>query len=105
MSHSDSDRNPVDELAEEFVARLRRGEHPSLTEYTSRYPHLAEQIRGLFPALLLMEDVRPASHEATGPYQSPKSTMCLGLERLGDFRILREVGRGGMGTVFEAEQE
>jgi serine/threonine protein kinase len=27
------------------------------------------------------------------------------LERLGDFRIVREIGRGGMGIVFEAEQE
>ena len=27
------------------------------------------------------------------------------LERLGDFRIVREIGRGGMGIVYEAEQE
>ena len=26
-------------------------------------------------------------------------------KRLGDFRIIRELGRGSMGVVFEAEQE
>jgi WD40 repeat protein/serine/threonine protein kinase len=106
MSDSDSKQNPVDVLAEEFVARYRRGERPAVTEYADRYPELAEQIRDLFPALALMEDVRPAPGDATGA--------CAGglpltdgrqLERLGDYRILREVGRGGMGVVYEAEQE
>jgi WD40 repeat protein len=104
MGPSDSDRNPVEELAEEFVARYRRGERPSLEEYTDRYPAWAEQIRALFPALVVMEKVRPGPEEGVERSGGVRAGEAR-LERLGDYRILREVGRGGMGVVYEAEQE
>jgi hypothetical protein len=63
---ADSERNPVEELAEEFAARHRRGERPSLTEYTERYPQWADEIRDLFPALVLMEQFKPPLGAATG---------------------------------------
>src|SRR5262249_10310994 len=86
--------------------RFRRGERPALTDYTTRFPALADQIRDLFPALVMMEDVRPATVDGSGP-ASGGSTLPRGqkLERLGDFRILRAVAPGGMGIVYEAEQE
>jgi hypothetical protein len=38
MSTSDSEQyNLLDQLAEEFAARFRRGERPALKEYTDRY--------------------------------------------------------------------
>jgi serine/threonine protein kinase len=94
------DRDPIEQLAEAFVERYRRGERPSLTEYAQAYPDLAEQIRDLFPALVLIEEGKlgKAGPHVLGPAEGKP-------ERLGEYRILREVGRGGMGVVYEAVQE
>ncbi|HEV3384100.1 MAG TPA: serine/threonine-protein kinase, partial [Gemmata sp.] len=94
------DRDPVDVLAEEFVDRLRRGEHPSVSDYAAANPDHAEQLRELLPAVAQMECLkkfRRATGLAADTPQLP--------DRFGDFRIVRELGRGGMGVVFEAVQE
>ena len=57
MNDSDSEADPLAQLAEEFAERYRRGERPSLAEYTERYPEHAERIRHLFPALVEMEQL------------------------------------------------
>jgi serine/threonine protein kinase/WD40 repeat protein len=103
MPDSSLDRDPLDRLAEEFVQRLRAGQRPSLTEYAQRHPELAEPIHELFPALVEMENLKPATGEHTGaftPAAEPTDPV-----RVGEFRILRRVGQGGMGVVYEAVQE
>ncbi len=100
MSES-GEYNLLDQLAEEFAERFRRGERPALKEYTDRYPELADDIRELFPALVKVEQVEGARDDGT----AHSTSGCLPpLARLGDYRIIREVGRGGMGVVYEAEQ-
>jgi WD40 repeat protein/serine/threonine protein kinase len=88
-------------LADEFAARYRAGERPALQEYIDRYPELAHEMRELFPAMVEMEQVKEDHLDATEQAAAPPAPA---LQQLGDFRIIREVGKGGMGIVYEAEQ-
>ena len=101
MSEPVAESGIVLELAEEFVERYRRGERPSLNEYAARYPQFADEIREVFPAMAIMENVAPVEDASLA---AAPADVLLGFEQLGDFRIIREVGRGGMGVVYEAEQ-
>src|SRR5262249_19518694 len=105
MAVSSSDREPIEELAESFLARYRAGERPSLSEYTAAHPELADQIRALFPALVEMEQAGSAVGSAAGPGPGGAGGGGAMLATLGDFRIVRELGRGGMGVVYEAEHQ
>src|SRR4051794_34694604 len=100
MSSSESRRyDLLDELVEEFAARFQRGERPTLQEYLDRYPDLADDLRELFPAVVEIQQAEGDRREAETPEAEAPH-----LRQLGDFRILREIGQGGMGVVYEAEQ-
>jgi serine/threonine protein kinase len=105
MAESMSESDLFNELAFEFAERYRRGERPSLTEYIGRHPELEDEIRDLFPALVMMERVG-ANDDRGSADGSARSRLAESMpERLGDYRIQREIGRGGMGIVYEAVQE
>jgi WD40 repeat protein/serine/threonine protein kinase len=114
------------ELMDQLANRLQAGEPVDVEEVLRAHPERAEELRRLLPAVEILaalerwgisdqgsgvrdqgsddskypgltRDPRPM---ARGSDPSPLTHPSL----LGDFRIIREIGRGGMGVVYEAEQ-
>lgn len=85
-----------EEIVELFTAELHRGDDPCVEDFRQKYPKFEERIDAVMPALLALENVdsQPPSRRLFFDDSIPRN--------LGDYQILQEIGRGGMGIVFEA---
>jgi WD40 repeat protein/serine/threonine protein kinase len=96
--------DPFGAIADEFVEAFRQGKYPSVEDFARRYPEHANEIREMLPALVLMEKAKSADETSSQRHRAKAWAAAAPLSQLGDYRILREVGRGGMGVVYEALQ-
>ncbi len=103
------DQLPLVLITSEYRTRQRWGDQPSHQEFLERF---AEHRPVLAAALHRVDERLPVStteHAGSGELFS-QDLRASGLddlgrrERVGEFRVLREIGRGAMGVVYEAEQ-
>lgn len=92
-------------VVESYLARFRSGERPSFEEYAARYPELADQVRDVLHALVTVEQDLSFGGQAGASSGIGATSAGMQPRQLGDYLILREIGRGGMGVVYEAIQQ
>jgi tetratricopeptide (TPR) repeat protein len=84
----------LEEVLEKYLDELAEGRTPDQGEYLRAYPELADSLRGVFKTLSFVE----AAGKSLNAAQLTRG------QQLGEYRIVREIGRGGMGVVYEAVQ-
>ncbi len=91
---TESGRDPVELLLDEYLAAARRGETVDVERLAARAGERAAELRDLIDSAGLLEGLKGSKPRVS--FRPPSE--------LGDYRIVGEIGRGGMGVVYEAHQ-
>ena len=91
------------ELFEQITRWLQSGAAVDEEQLVALHPAWAREIRTLLPTLRGMARAGElGKKDLASPLAGDQDGQ--GRRIVGDFRIVREIGRGGMGVVYEAEQ-
>lgn len=93
------------ELLDQYLSALERGVPPSVEDLIATAPDLTEPLRDYVNRLQELHAVAAGFHApGAGPAETVEPPAANAAGRLGDFVLIREIGRGGMGIVYEARQ-
>jgi serine/threonine protein kinase/WD40 repeat protein len=96
----------VAHVADEFAAELERGGNPDAEQYAGRHPQAANLLRQVLASVQMVRQSAASGDGSLTGTGAASAADPPGYETgvLGDFRLVREIGHGGMGVVYEAIQ-
>ncbi len=103
MSDSPADTLILERIVDQFTAELRDGKHPAIGDYQERHPKLAIEIADVLSSVAMIEQLKNGSVTRVDYHSRFESVSDL--KQIGNYTVVRELGRGGMGIVFEAIHE
>ena len=91
------------QAVQEYLKELESGRRPDRRQWLDRFPDLAEVLGQCLDGLELVHQASPLASPLL-PRVAGNVNDFVSANPLGDFQIVREIGRGGMGIVYEAVQ-
>jgi serine/threonine protein kinase len=104
-----SSEQRLNEVIADFLQAVECGQTPDRQELRARHPDLAGELTAFFAdhdrMHQLAHPLRPAEAPTLGLENGPAPKEPLGTVRyFGDYELLEEIARGGMGIVYKARQ-
>src|SRR6516165_7684335 len=102
---ADNTDDSIEAVLADYLRAVEAGRAPDRMEFLARHPDLAPGLAAFFAGQDRFGSLAaPLRQVVSAVQEAPIEDKLAEGGRLGDFRLLREIGRGGMGIVYEAEQ-